>query len=132
MIGFSDSVLTLKLKIQGFEFFSEQFLLKQNRRFDVDLKNVRLHAAGERAHGYLLTNRIGREIVSQSSFPSDMFFVTPDTLFFEFERQSIKRMPSKPTPGFVNDRSGDTDTIIILRDSLPGQLSPKKSAKPKH
>jgi hypothetical protein len=132
MISFSDSVLTLKLKIQGFEFFSEQFLLKQNRRFDVDLKNVRLRASGEHSYGYLLTNRIGKEIVSQSSFPSDMFFVTPDTLFFEFERQSIKRMPSKPTPGFINSRSGTKDTILIVRDSLPAHPLPKKSAPPKH
>jgi hypothetical protein len=132
MISYSDSILTLKLKIQGFEFFSEHFLIRQDRQFDVNLKNVRLRPSGDRPSGYLLTNRIGREIVSQSSFPSDVFFVTPDTLFFEFERLSIKRMTSKPTPGFINNVSGKTDTIVILKDSLPRHMLQKKSATPKH
>ncbi len=119
MISYSDSTLTLKLKIQGFEFFSELFLIKQDHQFDVNLKNVRLHITGDHAFGYLLTNRLGREIVSQSSFPTDVFFVTPDTLFFEFANMPVKRMPSKPTPGFLTGKQGHADSIRIVKDSLP-------------
>jgi hypothetical protein len=86
--GCSDSTLHLKIKIQGFEFFSEQFILKQYREYEVSLSNVRIRYTGDHPTGYLLTGRIGREIISQSNFPSDVYFVSPDTLFFDFDRKT--------------------------------------------
>ncbi|MCX6278841.1 MAG: hypothetical protein NT004_12205 [Bacteroidetes bacterium] len=118
IITASDSMLTLKIKLQGFEFFSEQFLIKQDRQFDVSLKNVRVHYSGEGTSGYLLTNRIGREIISQSSFPNDVFFVSPDTLFFEFEKHVSKRMQSLTTADFIKIQIGGRDTLLRITDSL--------------
>ena len=132
IINASDSLLTLKIKLQGFEFFSEQFLIKQDRQFDVSLKNVRIHYSGEGTTGYLLTNRIGREIISQSSFPNDVFFVSPDTLFFEFEKQSIKRIQSQATPGYIKIQIAGKDTLLHVTDSSGKRLNQHKSSAPKY
>jgi hypothetical protein len=88
MVDQSDSTIYLRIKIQGFEFFSEQFIIRQYREYEVSLRNVRLRYPGEHIQGYLLTNRIGKEIISQTNFPNEVYFVSPDTLFFEFERKS--------------------------------------------
>ena len=94
LIGRSDSTLYLKIKVQGFDLFSEQILLNRNREFEVSLQNVRLRYSGDHIWGYLLTNRIGKEIISQSNFPGEDYLVSPDTLFFEFEKPVRKRVIS--------------------------------------
>jgi len=91
LVSCSDSILTLRIRLQGFDLFSEQFLINHHREYDVSLRNTRIRYMGERVYGYMLTNRIGREIVSSSNFPSDVFIALPDTLFFEFERQSNRK-----------------------------------------
>ncbi len=91
IVGQSDSTIYLRIKIQGFEFFSEQFIISQYREYEVNLRNVRLRYLGEHTLGYLLTNSIGKEIISQTNFPSEVYFVSPDTLFFEFERKGMNK-----------------------------------------
>jgi len=130
--SFSDSTLTLKIKLQGFEFFSEQLLVKQYRQFDVNLKNVRIHTSGDQTTGYLLTNRIGREIISQTNFPNDVFFVSPDTLFFEFEKQTIKRLPSRPAPGYIRIQVAGKDTLLHASDTGGRHKNQNKPSVQKH
>ena len=127
MVSCSDTTLTLKIKLQGFEFFSEQFLVRQDREYEVNMKNVRIRHLGDRLTGYMLTNRIGREIISQTNFPNDVFFVSPDTLFFEFDAERINRMPSKTGPGLIKIHLEGRDTIIRIMDS-----SAKQTFKQKH
>jgi hypothetical protein len=131
LLGCSDSTLTLKIKLQGFEFFSEQFLIKQDRNYEVSLRNVRLRYAGDHSSGYLLTNRIGKEIISQTSFPNDVYFVSPDTLFFEFEKERLKRMPSKPAPGYIKIQVEGRDTILRIKDTSRLKSNSLQYNKPK-
>lgn len=124
LVGASDSLLTLKIKLQGFDYFSERFFLSHEQQFDVSLKNVRLMGSGEELKGYLLAGRIGREIVSQSNFPNDLFYVSPDTLFFQFQRQKIQKMPVKAAtridlPELQSDSNG------FVRDTITGDLIDK-------
>ncbi len=114
----SDSTLNLKIKVQGFEFFSEQFLLKQSREYDVSLRNVRLRYNGDHVWGYLLTNRLGKEIISQANFPSDVYFVSPDTLFFEFEKDNIKKVPARTVPAYIKSPTDRRDSLLHRSDSL--------------
>ena len=118
LTGSSDSTLNLKIKVQGFEFFSEQFLIRQKREFEVSLRNVRLRYDGDHIWGFLLTNRIGKEIISQANFPSDVYFVSPDTLFFDFEKQTIKRLSSRPVTDFTRIQPGRKDSLLHRPDSL--------------
>ena len=126
-----DSTLNLKIKVQGFEFFSEQFLVRQDREFEVSLRNVRLRYNGDHVWGYMLANRIGKEIISQSNFPSDLYFVSPDTLFFEFEKESIKKVSAKATPAYVKNMSVGKDSIIHRTDSMR-HFDPAKQNSRKH
>lgn len=87
LVSSSDSTIFLRMKIQGFEFFSEQFIIKQYREHEVSLRNVKLRYLGEHTIGYVLTDRIGKEIISQANFPGEDFLVSPDTLFFEFKKR---------------------------------------------
>ncbi len=128
----TDSTLNLKIKVQGFEFFSEQFLIKQYREFDVSLRNVRLRYKGDHIWGYLLTNRIGKEIISQSNFPSDVYFVSPDTLFFEFEKQTIKQVSAGSTGDLSIIRSDEKDTVKHRTDSATKHNDQNKSNLRKH
>ena len=125
LVGTSDSLLTLKIKLQGFDYFSERFFLSHEQQFDVSLKNVRLIGSGEQLRGYLLSGRIGREIVSQSNFPNDLFYVSPDTLFFQFERQKIQKMPSK-TASQIELLDHQADSAGIDGDTLIKDLIDKE------
>ncbi|MDD4603570.1 MAG: hypothetical protein PHF97_07165 [Bacteroidales bacterium] len=102
--GFSDSTLTLKIKLQGYEFLSEKFVDQNDREFEVSLENLRVRNTDSNPWGYILTNRLGKEIIAQTNFNSDVYFVTPDTLFFKFENTNIHRIPSR--------------SVILKRDSL--------------
>lgn len=117
LTGSSDSTINLKIKIQGFEFFSEQFIRKQYREFEVSLRNVRLLFHGEHTRGYLLTNRIGREIIAQSNFPSEVFFVSPDTLFFEFEKPGIRKLPPRGATDAIRMEIAGRDTLLHHTDT---------------
>jgi len=114
----SDTTLSLKIKVQGFDLFSEKFIAPQDREFDVSLRNVRIRYSEDHIWGYMLTNRIGREIVSQSNCPSDVFFVAPDTLFFDFEKQSIRRVPPRQVTDFIKSPRGIQDSLRRRPDTL--------------
>ncbi len=125
LTGYSDSTLNLRIKVQGFEFFSEQFLIKQDREFEVSLRNVRLQYSGDHILGYLLTSRIGKEIIAQTNFPNEVYFVSPDTLYFEFEKSVIKRIPSRASGNFIRMQVAGKDTVLHLTDSLMKHIDPK-------
>jgi len=114
----SDTTLTLRIKLQGFEFFSEQYFVRQYREYEVSLRNVRVRSSGDRATGYLLTNRIGREIISQSNFPNDVFYVSPDTLFFTFHRNRPSGEARKRDTNSVRMEIAGRDTVIRATDSI--------------
>lgn len=122
MVSTSDSTINLRIKIQGFEFFSEQFIIRKYREYEVSLRNVRLRYLGEHTLGYLLTNRIGKEIITQTNFPSDVYFVSPDTLFFEFEKQATKKTNLNNNPDAIRMEVAGNDTIIHRTDSVEKQF----------
>ncbi len=94
LIGTSDTIVRLNIKVQGFDFFSDQYFKRKNQLFDVSLKNVKIISRDTYLIGYLLTSHIGRDIANQSSYLLEIYSVSPDTLFFKFERKNLKTMPS--------------------------------------
>lgn len=124
----SDTILTVKIKVQGFDFITERFIIPHERRFDVSLQNIRVRYTDNRVWGYLLTNRIGKDLVAQSSFSGDVYFVTPDTLFFEFEKREITPADKKPEikPGSAQPLGKDSLT------GFPDSLKKTKKIVPGH
>jgi hypothetical protein len=94
LIDKSDTIVKLNIKVQGFDFFSDQYFKRKNQSIDVSLKNVKIISRDTFITGYLLTSPIGRSIANQSSYLLEIFSVSPDTLFFKFERKSLKTMSS--------------------------------------
>jgi len=90
LIKSSDSILTVKIRVQGFDFFSEEFLFRKPRHLDISLKNIKVKFRDFQYFGIMLTESIGKEIASETNFTNDVYSIHPDTLFFEFERHFPK------------------------------------------
>lgn len=119
IVSVSDTIIALKIKVQGYEFFSSKLMRDNDLTFDVSLKNIRIRNRDNHFTGYITTNRIGREIAAQTNFPSEVFVVTPDTLFFEFEKPVIRKVPSKPASPLVQQPGQkERDSMTHRMDSI--------------
>jgi hypothetical protein len=120
MLSCSDSVLILTIRLQGYEFFSEQFFRRKKRECDVSLRGMKMKIGDDQVTGYLLTRGIARDIAERTAYPLEIFTTSPDTIFFTFDKKVIKRLsPVKITPLNV-DRSADT--VLIPHDSAQGKI----------
>jgi hypothetical protein len=115
LVRYSDSTLTVKIKLQGFELFWERFLKSGNREFEVSLRNVKVRTNEGRPWGYVVTSRLGKEIAALSNVPSDIYIVTPDTLYFEFEKQVIRRIPSRTDSGMIKTTAPAGDSLLQVK-----------------
>jgi hypothetical protein len=114
LIDKSDTIVKLNIKVQGFDFFSDQYFQRKNQLFDVSLKNVKIIGHDTYLTGYLLTSHIGRDIANQSSYLLEIYSFSPDTLFFKFERKNLKTMSSirvTSVPGTRAKQAIDTSRI---------------------
>jgi hypothetical protein len=104
MVSFSDSILSLSIRLQGFDFFSEGFLSPRKLQHTISLRKIRIHTMNGEVSGYLPTYEIGRELAARMNFPSEVYTVYPDTLFFDLQRvtptkiQRIVSMPAAVVP----------------------------------
>ena len=135
LIEKSDSIVKLNIKIQGFDFFSDQYFKRKNQLFDVSLKNVKIINRDTYLTGYLLTSHIGRDIANQSSYLLEIYSVSPDTLFFKFERKNLKIMSSIRVTSIPVSRAKRTvDTTrkrpdSIFNGSFKSEIKPKRNNK---
>lgn len=119
LIDKSDTIVKLNIKVQGFDFFSDQYFKRKTQLIDVSLKNVKIINRDTYISGYLLTSPIGRSIANQSSYLLEIFSVSPDTLFFKFERKNLKTMSSIRVTSLSGTRTRPTiDTSHLRHDTL--------------
>ncbi|MEI6456381.1 MAG: hypothetical protein WCO93_08835 [bacterium] len=90
LVKSSDSILTFRIRLQGFDFFSEEVLLRKRRAYEINLKNIKVKLHEGNYYGILLTEPLGREIISETNFNSDVYSVRPDTIFLQFEKRFPK------------------------------------------
>lgn len=114
LTGFSDSTLYLNVRMQGYEYFSERYFNKKVRSLDVNLHRIRVRASDDNVRGFLLTKNLIRAIAEQTGYNSENMTVTPDTLFFMFERKDSFR---KFSPARSLEISGRPDSLRALKDS---------------
>ena len=134
LTGESDSIVKLNIKIQGFDFFSDQYFKRKNQLFDVSLKNVKIISREPYLTGYLLTSHIGRDIATQSSYLLEIYSVSPDTLFFRFEKKNLKPMSSLRVTSIpvTHARQADTNHSqpdSVLNGSFKSELNTKRKNK---
>jgi len=87
LVKASDTILTLNLKVQGYDFFTDRVFRSSSHQYDLDLSTVQPAPHGPAFQGYLLTAPIGYEITSRSRFQNYLISVTPDTIYLYFERK---------------------------------------------
>ncbi|MEI8006382.1 MAG: hypothetical protein WCI48_09245 [Bacteroidota bacterium] len=99
MTGSSDSILTISIRVQGFDYFTEEFLHARSPRYNVSLRKIKVHSDDGQVSGYLPTTDIGREIRDKMNFQSEVYMVLPDTLFFDLERvvpKKVQKITARP------------------------------------
>lgn len=112
MTGYSDSILTVRIKIQGFDYFTEEFIHARNSKYTVSLRKIRIHSDNGEISGYLPTSDIGKEIRDQMNFQTEVYMVLPDTLYFDLERVVPKKIQHiAPRPAATI--SGKRDSIHL-------------------
>jgi len=117
MVSCSDSMLILTIRLQGYEFFSEQFFRRRKRECDVSLRGMKVKIGEDQVNGYLLTRGIARNIAEQTTYPLEIFSTTPDTIFFTFEKIALKRMSSLRTTDLTVIHPG-LDSVSNPPDSI--------------
>ncbi len=119
LTGASDTVVKVNLKLQGFDFFSEQYFRNKRRFHEVNLRNARLKYYDNHLAAYLLSMALSREISAGNNYPMEIYSISPDTLFFSFERKIPKRTPlTKINPLPANKVHVKADSIKPSKDSL--------------
>jgi hypothetical protein len=119
LTGYSDSTLTLKMRVQGFEFLSERYFTNQVKVIDISLKGIRMIPEGQHLSSYILTQKISKDIVFQANMMHDVYAISPDTLYFDFERVPLKKIG-------LSGEAGDSirkhiqlyDTLVFEHDSI--------------
>ena len=96
MTGYSDSILTVSIRIQGFDYFTEEFIHARNPKYTVSLRKIRIYSENGEISGYLPTADIGKEIKEQMNFQTEVYMVFPDTLYFDLERLAPKKIQHIP------------------------------------
>jgi hypothetical protein len=119
MVSCSDSVLILTLRLQGYEFFSEQFFRRKRRECDVSLRGMKIRIGEDQVNGFLLTRGVARNIAEQTAYPMEIFSTAPDTIFFTFEKKNIKRMAPSRAATLTLIHPGN-DSVPKHPDSIRG------------
>jgi len=134
LVYFSDSVINVTIKVQGFEFFSEHFLRSRHRDVDISLKGIKVKADDDRFIGYELTRNISSTIIAESEYPLDIYSTSPDTLVFTFEKKNLKKFQSIKSNMITISSSknkNDSSNSDTFRNLTTGSHS-GKPAKQKH
>lgn len=121
MVSCSDSMLLLTIRLQGYEFFSEQFFRRKKRECDVSLRGMKVQIGEDQVNGYLLTRGIAKNIAEQTSYPLEIFSTAPDTIFFTFDKKALKRMSPLRTTNLTIIHQGH-DSISNPPDSIRGNI----------
>ncbi len=119
LVSYSSNTLTLKMKVQGLDFFSERYFKPREKFIDVNLKGIKMKPDGRYLVAMLPTQTIGKEISFQANLMHDVHSIDPDTIFLEFDRIPLKKIFS---PKSLNEQGKAKtqlyDTIFFPHDSL--------------
>jgi len=121
MVSCSDSMLILTIRLQGYEFFSEQFFRRRKRECDVSLRGLKMKIGEDQVNGFLITRGIAKTISEQTSYPLEIFSTAPDTIFFTFDKKALKRMTASRATTLTSIHPR-TDSVLKHPDSIRGNV----------
>lgn len=89
LINYPDSVLTLNLQSQGFDFFSDKYL-SGDQAIYINIGDLNFEKVNGLYKSFLLTSQISSNISRQLNLSNKLISISPDTLSFVFESMKMK------------------------------------------
>jgi len=83
----NDSLLLLKVKAEGFNWFSEQFL-KPSNPFELRLRHYKPVRSGDAYRIIIPSSNLSGEIASQCKLSGKLISVFPDTIYVNLKRKN--------------------------------------------
>lgn len=119
LVRYSDNTLILKMKVQGFDLFSERYIIPHDQIADIPLKGIKVKLDDHFLTGYLLTQMIGKDIANQANINHEVVSTFPDTLFFNFERIPLQKIIVPGNSKHMDDANVKlSDTVTLSPDSI--------------
>ena len=118
LTGYSDSTLMIKIKSEGFSWFSDRYI-KDPEPVEVNLSQVKIIHRGDHYLGVIPTASLSHVLANQLDLANRPLSIFPDTLYVNLERKA-----ERPIPGRMEEniqRISDTilhDSVISPSDSL--------------
>src|ERR1035438_6229853 len=106
------------MKVQGFDLVSERYIIPNDQVADVSLRNIKVKPDGRFLSGYLMTQSIGKEIAIQANISKEIVSVSPDTLFFNFERIPLQKISTPGNSKQPDDANVKVTDSVFIHDSL--------------
>lgn len=110
--AFSDTSITLKLKVKGMRLLSMQYV-ENKRPINIDLSLVRfLKKEYRHYNAYLTSSDLLPQLSAEMNYEGRLDNVFPDTLYFRFEKIKRKKVPVRLNTRLTFDKQ------FMLYDSL--------------
>lgn len=87
-----DTVLRINLRAQGFHLLKNNYFSSLEPLI-IDVNKLHFVKKAKSNDSYILTSTLIQQITSQLEFQNTIFDISPDTLFFKFEKLSKKKVP---------------------------------------
>ena len=129
MVSCSDTTLILTIRLQGYEFFSQQFFRRRKRECDVSLRGLKMKIGEDQVTGFLLTRGIAKNIAEQTNYPLEVYSTSPDTIYFTFDKRPMKRMAAGKMAAPLRIVHSGNDSASIHPDSIRGNVYPSEIRK---
>lgn len=116
--GTSDTAITFKVRAKGFQLLGGMF--GDRDTVNISLSQLRyLRIPGKQVKAYLLTNNLREIIAKEINLNEGLVHISPDTLYFEFDKMVVKRLPVIPLIRYtVTAPYGIVDSIHISPSSI--------------
>lgn len=116
--GTSDTAITFKVKAKGFQLLGGLF--GERDTVNISLSQLRyLRTPGKQVKAYLLTNNLREIIAREINLNEGLVHISPDTLFFEFDKMIVKRLPVIPLIRYsITAPYGVVDSIHVSPASI--------------
>lgn len=92
LVSASDTMIYVELNEKGSELLRYRYL-NSHETLEVSTRNVILTHHPDKSTGYLLTTSLSNDIGYQHDLAGKVVSISPDTIFFEFKKETFKKVP---------------------------------------
>jgi len=118
LVNNPDSILVFRIESGGFELLTLKYLSRR-KPIDVNLRNLNLQKQNGYYTSALSTSQISSNILKDHNFSEELVSISPENIYFQFERLAGKMVQVVPNLNFSFERQFRLmDSLIIFPDSV--------------